>query len=265
MLSALDRIRLDKAAVDEGFGLKRGEDGGWLAYDSLTAPASLRLSCGPFGFVAATNHAGVAADLATRWQAWAGSAPPGFIAFVVTDTAPLHHIVREIWRLARALPIEPLREFEAKTHNLPKTTEAERLVVQRVGQDIFRSALMNYWGGACAVLGVTEPRLLRASHIKPWKDCATDAERLDVYNGLLLSAHLDAAFDAFLISFDDTGRILISKALSNLDRIALGITPDLRIDKLTPAHLPRLASHRAQLVAAVPHTEQGSHMQSEPT
>jgi len=247
MLSALDRIRLDKAAVDEGFGLRLGNDGGWLAYDSLAAPASLRLTGGPSGFVVAINHAGVAADLATRWQPWAGTAPPGFTAFVVADTAPLHHIVREIWRLARALPIEPLREFEAKTHNLPKTTEIERLVVQRVGQDIFRNALMNYWGGACAVIDVREPRLLRASHIKPWKDCATDAERLDVYNGLLLSAHLDAAFDALLISFDDEGRILISAALSEPDRAALGIRPELRLTKLAPAHRAHLAWHRARV------------------
>ncbi|WP_246176464.1 HNH endonuclease [Rhodovulum strictum] len=37
-------------------------------------------------------------------------------------------------------------------------------------------------------------RSLTASHIIPWKDCTTDAERLDVHNGLLLSALWDAAF-----------------------------------------------------------------------
>jgi hypothetical protein len=90
---------------------------------------------------------------------------------------------------------------------VPRTTEAERLVVQRVGQDVFRAALMDYWGGRCAVTGCAEPLLLRASHIKPWALCATDAERLDVKNGLLLTAHLDAAFDAGLIDFDDAGQI----------------------------------------------------------
>ena len=69
---------------------------------------------------------------------------------------------------------------------------------------------MTYWGGRCAITEVTEPRLLRASHIKPWAKCETDAERLDVYNGLLLAAHLDAAFDAGLISFTDEGAILFS-------------------------------------------------------
>ena len=42
-LSPIERIPLDKAAVDEGFGLKRPDDGDWLAYDSLGAPASMRL------------------------------------------------------------------------------------------------------------------------------------------------------------------------------------------------------------------------------
>lgn len=252
MLTPIDRIRLDKAAIDEGFGLKRAGEGDWLAYDSLSAPASLRLTCGPTGFVVATNHAGVAADLSSRWPSWAGTAPDGFAAFIVTDTAPLHHLVREIWRLARALPIEPLREFDAKTRAMPMTTDAERLVVQRVGQDIFRKALLNYWGGACAVLGVQQPRLLRASHVKSWAECESDAERLDVYNGLLLSAHLDAAFDAFLISFDDDGRILVSPALTAADCAALGIHSELRLSKITPKHLRQLAWHRARIAVARP-------------
>jgi hypothetical protein len=71
-----------------------------------------------------------------------------------------------MWRFAQALPVEPLREFEARTRDMPRTTEAERLVVQRVGQDIFRDALNKYWGGVCAVLHVQEQRLLRASHIQ---------------------------------------------------------------------------------------------------
>ena len=82
----------------------------------------------------------------------------------------------------------------AKTASLPRTTEAERLVIQRIGQDIFRDALMDYWGGRCPLTGITEPALLRASHIVPWADC-DDAQRLDVHNGLLLSALWDAAFD----------------------------------------------------------------------
>ena len=166
----------------------------------------------------------------------------------VPDTAPLHELVREIWRLARALPIEPLRAFEAKTRGLPRDTEAERLVIQRVGQDIFREALMTYWGGRCAVTGVAEPRLLRASHIKPWARCETDAERLDVHNGLLLAAHIDAAFDAGLISFADNGAIVFSPQFTQADRAALGIHEELALRRVGARHLPNLSWHRAFLL-----------------
>jgi hypothetical protein len=251
-LSPIERIRLDKAAVDEGFGLKRPDEGEWLAYDSLGAPASIRLTCAEPNYLVAVNHTGVAEDLIERWQAWpigkAPSAPAGFNAFIVSDTAPLHHLVREVWRLARALPIEPLRVFEAQTRNLPRSTEAERLVIQRVGQDVFREALLSYWGGCCAVTGVAEPRLLRASHIKPWAKCDTDAERLDVYNGLLLAAHLDAAFDAGLISFDDDGAIIFSSHFAQGDREALGVHDQLALRRVGAAHLPNLGWHRAFLL-----------------
>ena len=63
---------------------------------------------------------------------------------------------------------------------------------------------MDYWGGRCPITGITEPALLRASHIVPWADC-DDAQRLDVHNGLLLSALWDAAFDTGLVSFADDG------------------------------------------------------------
>ena len=53
---------------------------------------------------------------------------------------------------------------------------------------------------ACRVTGVAEPRHLKASHIKPWRD-ATDIERLNGANGLLLSPHIDHLFDEGYITF----------------------------------------------------------------
>ena len=147
----------------------------------------------------------------------------------------------------RALPVEPLRVFESQTRSLPRATEAERLVIQRVGQDVFREALLAYWGGRCAATGVAEPLLLRASHIKPWAKCETDAERLDVYNGLLLAAHLDAAFDGGLISFSDEGAILFSSQFTREDRDALGMHDHLGLCRVGARHLPNLAWHRTFL------------------
>jgi predicted restriction endonuclease len=121
----------------------------------------------------------------------------------------LHAALDRIYKLALSLPEAPLDRFKAKTANLPRVTEAERMVIQRIGQDVFRDALMVYWGGHCPMTGITEPALLRASHIVAWADCS-DAQRLDVHNGLLLSALWDAAFDRGLISFADDGTVLVS-------------------------------------------------------
>jgi predicted restriction endonuclease len=73
----------------------------------------------------------------------------------------------------------------------------------------------------------TMGELLRASHVKPWREC-TDKERLDPHNGLLLGAHLDALFDKGLITFDDNGSMLVSVKISDRDREELRLGRRLR-------------------------------------
>ncbi|MDP2621422.1 MAG: HNH endonuclease [Hyphomicrobiales bacterium] len=166
---------------------------------------------------------------------------------VASPTAAENHTALDrVYRLAISLPEAPLVRFRARTASLPKTTEAERLVVQRIGQDIFRDALMKYWGGCCPLTGITDAALLRASHIIPWKDCADDAERLNVHNGLLLSALWDAAFDRGLVTFDDAGRPEFSPALSEEARAELRWQAPI---PLTDKHKARLVWHRANCFA----------------
>ncbi|HYD47114.1 MAG TPA: HNH endonuclease, partial [Terriglobales bacterium] len=76
----------------------------------------------------------------------------------------------------------------------------------------------------------------------PWKDCASDADRLDVHNGLLLSALWDAAFDRGLVTFDDDGRPRFSPALSNRAQAELRWEAPIQ---LTDRHRERLVWHRA--------------------
>jgi predicted restriction endonuclease len=132
-----------------------------------------------------------------------------------------------------------------QTAGLSQTTEVERLVVQRIGQDIFRAALVDYWRARCPITGITDPALLRASHIVPWAEC-DDAQRLGVHNGLLLSALWDAAFDAGLVSFADDGTVLASPELSAAARNALGIERAPQLTNLRDAHRTNLATHRAR-------------------
>jgi putative restriction endonuclease len=195
--------------------------------------------------VVATFSQTVASEAAREFTVWEGGLPAGTVqAFAAAGSTALHSLIGRLYRLSLSLPPEPLLEFETKTAELPRSTEAERLVVQRVGQDVFRKSLMEYWGGRCPITRLDQPELLRASHIKPWAECATDAERLDVFNGLLLAAHLDAAFDAALITFADDGSLIMSKDLSDRARSVLALQEGMRLAGLTPHHARYLGWHR---------------------
>ena len=87
---------------------------------------------------------------------------------------------------------------------------------------------------------------LRASHIKPWADCDTDAERLDIFNGLLLAPHLDAAFDSGFVTISDDGSVLLSDGLSPDARSTLGIDGSMKIRGLHQEHERYLPWHRSQ-------------------
>ncbi len=89
--------------------------------------------------------------------------------------------------------------------------------------------------------------LLRASHIKPWADCATDAERLDVFNGLLLEARVDAVFDQGFVTVDDEGRLVVAAELGAEARQMLGLDVERRVRRLEAQHRVYLAWHRARV------------------
>ena len=174
-------------------------------------------------------------------------------AFQASSEADLAALLRRAASLSRALPSQAANDFQqavaAELAQLPSSiagTEVERMVRQRVGQNKFRDAMMDYWGGACAVTGVAIPQVLRASHAKPWAECASDAERLDVFNGFLLSANLDALFDRFLISFDDQGVLVLAPALEGVELQPLGISRDMKLRWINALHQPYLAEHRTR-------------------
>lgn len=139
------------------------------------------------------------------------------------------------------------KEPNRPTENLPSTTEAERLVLQRLGQEIFRRELLKYWNDCCCITGLNVPALLRASHSQPWAQCATDAERLDVYNGLLLAPHLDVLFDGGWITVENDGEVKLSDALSIDARTRLHLLDPMHVKGLHSKHHSYLAYHRDQV------------------
>jgi HNH endonuclease len=240
------RTEAQKAAWDNGFRLERKvERGGWLRYGSTTAPSEIWVAgMSPHGpWLLSIDHPGVAAELATLLPSPLPG--PGLATFVFDTLTALHSALDRVYKLGVSLPDAPLARFLARTAGLPQTTEVERLVVQRIGQDIFRAALLDYWETRCPITGITDPALLRASHIVPWAEC-DDALRLDVHNGLLLSALWDAAFDTGLVSFTDDGTVLASPELTAAARTALGIERAPRLPNLRAPHRVNLTAHRTR-------------------
>ena len=128
----------------------------------------------------------------------------------------------------------------------PNETERTGLVTSRVGQGYFRQQVLQRWDGKCAVTGSDVLSILIASHIIPWSE-ASDDERLDVDNGILLSPLYDALFDKHLISFDNEGNILFSPTMSDDHIGQLGISINAKIS-VKRGMLKYLARHREKLV-----------------
>ena len=234
------REECQKAASQNGFRRILGEVAGWAAFGSTTAQGTIHLAAsGPQGpWFLAIDHTGVLQELSLPQATVAG---PSRARFAFDTLGALYAVLHRVYELGVSLPDAPLREFETRVANLPRTTEAERRVVQRIGQDIFRARLVDYWRGRCPLTGITDVALLRASHIIPWAECETDAERLDVRNGFLLSALWDAAFDRALVTFDDQGNPEFSPSLSEPARAELRWNSPI---SLTDEHRRRLARHR---------------------
>ncbi|MBO9423199.1 HNH endonuclease [Labrenzia sp. R4_1] len=240
------RQECEKAAYQNGYRRPLEERDGWRGFASTTVPGAIHMAAtGANGaWFLALEHTGVIAELGLSAERIEG---PGNARFRFESIRELYAVLPRVYQLASSLPDMPLRTFEEKTRDLPRATEAERLIVQRVGQDVFRAGLVDYWQGRCPLTGISDTALLRASHIIPWSECETDADRLDVHNGLLLSALWDAAFDQGLVTFDERGQPEFSPNLSNTARAALTWSSPI---SLTDQHRKRLEWHRQSLFQA---------------
>jgi hypothetical protein len=153
------------------------------------------------------------------------------------------------------VPINP-KEFDINLNQanestfsellLPNKTECSGLVTSRVGQGAYRKRVIHRWEYQCAVTKFNRIEVLIASHIVPWSN-ATDLERLDVHNGILLSPTYDALFDRHLISFDDHGRIILANTIDTVAFEKIGVTGKEKIRKFNSHNLPYLNRHREKL------------------
>lgn len=245
-MTPTDRILIAKAAADTGWDIPTEPEGEWLRCASARFESRAWVSHDPTGpYRLAVSSRRLFRELARELPTDA-TPSPGIGCILSADIAALDSLLTRAARLALALPDLPVRQFrEALSRHRPDHTEVERLTRQRIGQDLFRAALLDYWGGACAVTGLAVPELLRASHIRPWAQCESDEQRLDVFNGLLLAPHLDALFDGGWIGFEADGSLRISPRLDGRARGLLGLDSEgLRLRWVEAEHGVYLAYHR---------------------
>lgn len=142
------------------------------------------------------------------------------------------------------------------------STTKETIIQARRGQGVFRKNV-EARERACRLTGITNPALLIASHIKPWRVCKTATERLDGANGLLLTPDADHLFDRGFISFGDGGEVLVSPRVPDDDLRRLGFEQLMRqrsgmneapaawlTQDFSAAHNEYLGYHRSQVFIA---------------
>lgn len=137
-----------------------------------------------------------------------------------------------------------VREHAGEYKTLDKT-EQEQIVVSRLGQGNFRRNVIRLWG-SCSVTGLQSVTLLRASHIKPWKD-SDNQERLNPFNGLLLIPDYDFLFDRGYITFKNNGSVLISQRLSPFACKVFDVDDDLQLRNVFPESKEYLDFHRSEV------------------
>lgn len=250
-----DTTLLRMAAVDAGFDIGPVAEGTWLKFNSADSLATVWLDEADGAYIVASAPERIASEVGHVYgvETRNGERPAASaVAWHCPSRVALGELLQRIAILGRVLPDQLLHVYSAVIDAEIERTLAESPlertveVQQRVGQDLYRKALVQYWNGRCAITGISIPSFLRASHAKPWRD-ATDRERLDVHNGLLLAAHLDIAFDQGFISVADGGTVLVSTRLPTREREVLGVDVPRRVEGLLPAHSPYLAWHRERI------------------
>lgn len=138
-----------------------------------------------------------------------------------------------IQRIKKTDILQPIPDIQITTikdiyqNKKISSTDIVAIILSRKGQGRFKKDLVKLWQ-KCCVTGYDDQSLLIASHIKPWK-YSDNTERLDKYNGFLLTPNLDKLFDGGLITFNvDNGQIIISNKLKSME--LFGVNPNMKIN-----------------------------------
>ena len=127
-------------------------------------------------------------------------------------------------------------------------TEKEAIVLARRGQGKFKEAVLKI-ETRCRITKVDRIEHLRASHIRPWRDCEDHLQRLDGENGFLLTPSIDHLFDRGFISFENNGELLVSPAAhrQSLNRMGVETERSLNVGSFNQGQKLYLDYHRASV------------------
>lgn len=119
----------------------------------------------------------------------------------------------------------------------PKPKESKKEIEKRDdirkardGQGKYRELLLQQCR-YCPFTMIADERLLIASHIKPWA-ASDDKEKLDPYNGYMLSPLYDKLFDRGFITFTENRHVILSEFISPFTWRQIGLKNDTFIKAL---------------------------------
>ena len=113
-----------------------------------------------------------------------------------------------------ALP--PTSEDEFRPIASEPTEYSKQRRKKRRGQQLFRSRLMEAYGGKCAVTGESHERVLEATHIEPYINISSN----HIQNGMLLRVDIHRLMDEGLLALDNDLKLLVSSKLDSSSYVA---------------------------------------------
>jgi hypothetical protein len=230
----------------------RGQSGrqrGWqvtVRFAELTRPWTPRDHVAEFERLLPERHSPLRASGDPNPVVYLASVPRKMAAVVRRLVgAEVDRLVEEITQRAGGqFPDDVAEEALVQRNDLAPTLKRNLLNARR-GQGMFRANVEKV-ESACRLTGLLDRRHLRAVHIKPWRS-ATDAEKLDGCNGLLLSPHLEHLFSRGYISFSDSGELLVSRHLNPAVLDKWGLQLPRYVDAFRPEQCRYLEYHRREI------------------